>query len=327
LTTYICKIKLRHKLVCVKKMMEQKNNEKDSGFEKEKLQAEILTEALPYIKDFVDETFVIKYGGSAIGSNKSFNSFIKNICLLKSVGINIIVVHGGGPQIDTMLKKLDITPQFVDGLRVTDATTMQVVEMVLCGNINKFIVEQICKQGQKAVGVSGKDYEIIKAEKLNAVYRKNSGETPKIEELVNLGFVGKPANVNPDFFGFAQEMDFIPVIAPVANGTDGNTYNMNADTVAGAIAVAVGAKKLILLSDVDGVLDKEKNKISLITEQKAKELIADGTISGGMIPKIETAIASVENGVASAHIISGFRENALLLEILTKDGTGTMIVE
>jgi len=305
--------------------MTQLNDE--NHLQKEKLQAEILTEALPYIKDFVEETFVIKYGGSAIGNNPSFNSFIKNVCLLKSVGINIIVVHGGGPQIDVMLNRLNITPQFVDGLRVTDSATMQVVEMVLCGSINKYIVEQICKNGQKAVGISGKDYEIIKAEKLNAVYRKSAGEAQKVEELVNLGFVGKPANVNPDFFGFAQEMDFIPVIAPVANGADGNTYNMNADTVAGAIAVAVGAKKLILLSDVDGILDKNKNKIPLVTEQKAKELIADGTISGGMIPKIETAIASVENGVGSAHIISGLRDNALLLEILTKDGTGTMIVE
>ena len=306
--------------------MNQKTQKNDDEFAKQKLQADVLTQALPYIKDFTDETFVIKYGGSAIASNPAFNSFIKNVCLLKSVGINIIIVHGGGPQIDVMLKKLNINPHFVDGLRVTDAQTMEVVECVLCGSINKYIVEQISKNGQKAIGVSGKDYDLIKAEKLNAVYKKSS-ETQKVEELINLGFVGKPTNINTDFFAISTEMDFIPVISPVASGNDGHTYNMNADTVAGAIAVAASAKKLILLTDVDGIQDKDKKKVTTISGIKAKEMIADGTIKGGMIPKIETALAAVENGVDSVHIISGLRENALLLEILTEEGTGTMITE
>ena len=299
----------------------------NDNYSKEETQASILSEALPFIKEFADETFVVKYGGSAIGNNPSFLSFIKNIALLKSVGINIILIHGGGPQIDNMLKRLNIESNFVDGLRVTDAQTIEIVESVLCGSINKYIVEQISKQGQKAIGVSGKDYDLMKAEKLTAVYKKSASGFQKVEQLVNLGFVGKPILINNDFFAMSQEMDFIPVIAPVATGNDGYTYNMNADTVAGAIAVSVGAKKLILLSDVDGIYDKDKNKISTITNEKSKELIADGTIKGGMIPKIETATAAVENGVDKAHIISGLRENAILLEILTKEGTGTMIVE
>jgi acetylglutamate kinase len=294
---------------------------------KDSIRAEILMQALPYIKDFSDETFVIKYGGSAIGNNPAFVSFVKNVCLLKSVGINIIIVHGGGPQIDVMLKRLNIPSNFIDGLRVTDLQTMEIVESVLCGSINKYIVEQISKCGQKAIGLSGKDYDIITAEKMNSVYRKQKSDTDKVEELVNLGFVGKPHIVNSEFFNMFQDMDFIPVLAPVALGKDGYTYNMNADTVAGSVAVAVDAKKLILLTDTDGIYDSNGERISSIDNAKAKELISQGVIKGGMIPKIETALAAVENGVGSAHIINGLKENSLLLEILTSEGTGTMIVE
>jgi acetylglutamate kinase len=291
------------------------------------VRAEILSEALPFIKDFAGETFVIKYGGSAIGQNAGFETFIKNVCLLKSVGINIVIVHGGGPQISRMLEKLNIKTEFVDGLRVTNAQTIEIVEAVLCGQINKFIVEKISKHGCRAVGVCGKDYDLMKAERLSATYKKNNNPNSKIEELVNLGFVGKPSFVNPEFFSMVDELDFIPVIAPIASGDDGYTYNMNADTVAGAVAVAISAKKLILLSDTNGILDDAGKTISSIKYSEAMSLVTKGIVSGGMIPKLETAVAAVENGVGSAHIINGLSPHALLIEVLTKSGGGTMIVE
>ena len=291
----------------------------------ELLRAEVLSEALPYIRDFAGETFVIKYGGSAIGTNNGFETFIKNICLLKSIGINIVIVHGGGPQINKMLERLGIESEFVDGLRITDAQSIEIVETVLCGQINKFIVEKISKHGCKAIGVSGKDYDLMKAERLSATYKKNNNPNSKVEELVNLGFVGKPSFVNTEFFGVVDELDFIPVIAPIATGEDGYTYNMNADTVAGAIAVAISARKLILLSDTDGVLDSGGKTIYSLKQEAALNLITSGTVKGGMIPKLETAIAAVENGVTSAHIINGLKPHALIIEVLTKSGGGTMI--
>jgi acetylglutamate kinase len=286
--------------------------------------AEVLLEALPYIKDFGGETFVIKFGGS-INDKECLQNFCENVALLKSVGINIVVVHGGGPQIDEMLDKLKIHSKFVEGLRVTDDETIEVVEMVLCGKVNKQIVAEINKiSGVMAIGLSGKDGNLIKADKIGATYKKGDSN---LETIVNLGYVGKPSVINIEVLNIIEETNIIPVIAPVGFGSDGKTYNMNADTVAGALAVALNAKKLILLTDVDGVLDQDKSLISVLTEEKVKSLISKGVIKSGMIPKVNTGLNAVLNGVDSVHIINGSKKNALLLELLTKDGTGTMIIQ
>jgi acetylglutamate kinase len=271
--------------------------------------AAVLAEALPYMRRHSDRCMVVKYGGHAMGEGGE--SFAKDVVLLKQVGINPIVVHGGGPQIGEMLKRLGIKSSFVDGLRVTDRATMEVVEMVLAGSVNKEIVSLINVAGGSAVGLSGKDGNLIEARKLESA----SGD---------LGFVGEPAKINAKVLETLEHSEMIPVIAPVGVGEGGATYNINADTVAGAVAAAVKASRLLLLTDVPGVLDKEKRLLSELTISQVRALIADGTISGGMIPKVETCIEAVEGGVEGAVIIDGRVPHAILLELFT-EGAGTLI--
>jgi acetylglutamate kinase len=307
--------------MCAKKT-ESKSGEIIDISDKSFQRALVISEALPYIKKFAGETFVVKYGGSAMGSDEIMQLFAKDVVLLKSIGIDIVVVHGGGPQISQMLDKLKLKSSFVEGLRITDKETVEIAEMVLCGSINKQIVCEINKAGGLAIGISGKDANLIKAEKVRKTYRETDSN---IERIIDLGFVGKPSTVNIDFFEAIDDTSLIPVIAPVGFGDNGQTYNMNADTVAGAIAVALSAKKLIILSDTDGVLDKDKKLMSTLTKEQAKAMIDNGSIHSGMIPKVDTCLGAVVNGVESAHIINGNRKHALLLEILTDEGTGTMI--
>jgi acetylglutamate kinase len=283
--------------------------------------AETLCEALPYMKRFAGETFVIKLGGSAMNAN-NLKKFAKDIVLLKQVGINPIIVHGGGPQIGEMLTKLDIKTSFIDGLRVTDSQTIEIVEMVLCGSINKNIVKEINLAGGMAVGLSGKDGNMIIAKKLSKT--KKDLET-NIEKIINLGFVGEPVYVNAEVLNGFENSDLIPVIAPIGVGENGETYNINADTAAGAIASALNAAKLIILSDVDGVLLPNSELISHLSIATAKKLIVDGVVTGGMIPKIETCINALENEVEFAHILNGSVDHILLMEIFTESGAGTMI--
>jgi acetylglutamate kinase len=277
--------------------------------------AKTLSEALPYMRRFAGETFVIKYGGHAMGDEKPGQSFARNVVLLKQVGINPVVVHGGGPQIGQMLDRLKIQSTFVDGLRVTDQATVEVVEMVLAGSINKQVVTAINQAGGLAIGLSGKDGRLIEARKA----------APKGAAAVDLGFVGEPSRINPAILHTLTQSDIIPVIAPIGVGEDGQTYNINADTSAGAIAAALRANKLIMLTDVPGVLDGEKKLVSELTPARARELTAQGVISGGMIPKVETCLEAVEKGVKAAHILDGRVENVLLLEIFTAAGVGTKI--
>ena len=284
--------------------------------------ARILAEALPYMKEFAGETFVIKYGGSAMGDRELAKKFAGDVAMLKHVGVNPVVVHGGGPQISAMLEKLKIRSSFVDGLRVTDAETVNIVEMVLCGAINKQIVTDICAAGGSAVGLSGKDGRLITARKLR---RTKSDPDSNIEQILDLGFVGEPAYIRPDLLTIFEETDVIPVIAPIGVSEQGETYNINADSAAGAIAAALAASKLIMLTDVPGVLDREKQLISELDVAKIFDLIGDGVISGGMIPKLETCIHAVERHVESAHIIDGRIPHALLVEIFTEHGLGTMV--
>ena len=284
--------------------------------------ARTLSEALPYMRRYSGRTFVIKYGGHAMGDESLGELFARDVVLLKQVGINPVVVHGGGPQIGAMLNRLKINSSFVDGLRVTDKETVDIVEMVLSGSINKQIVSAINNQGGKAVGLSGKDANLISARKLRRTQRDTDSN---IEKILDLGFVGEPYQVNPQILETFEKSDIIPVIAPIGVGRNGETYNINADTAAGAVAAALGATRLFLLTDVAGVLDKQKNLISDMSLEDARNYMTDGTISGGMIPKIETCISAVEQGVDAAVILDGRVPHALLLEIFTEGGAGTLI--
>ncbi len=284
--------------------------------------ARILSEALPYMRRFSGKTFIVKYGGHAMGDARLADQFARDIVLMKQVGINPIVVHGGGPQIGAMLKKLKIDSNFVDGLRVTDQQTVDVVEMVLSGSINKQIVTAINNAGGKAIGISGKDGRLIEARKLNRTRRDPDSS---IEKVLDLGFVGEPARINPDVLENIHLSDAIPVVAPIGIGARGETYNINADTAAGHIAAAIKAEKLMMLTDVAGVLDKNGNLIHSLTPTDVPRLIDDGTISGGMIPKVETCLHALEGGVNSAFILDGRLPHVLLLEVFTRHGVGTML--
>ena len=285
--------------------------------------AEILCEALPYMKKFAGETFVIKFGGSAMGGDDNLRNFARNITLLKQVGINPVIVHGGGPQIGKMLDKLNIKSSFVEGLRVTDADTVEVVEMVLTGSINKMIVKEINSAGGKAVGICGKDGNMVRVKK---VTRTKKDPESNIEKILNLGFVGEPYMVDPEILNVFEDSDMIPVVSPIGIGDNDETYNINADTVAGALASALGASKLIILSDVDGVMLPNGELVSHLNIATARKMIEDGVIKGGMIPKIETCIKALEQNVGYAHILNGSINNILLMEIFTESGAGTMIL-
>lgn len=284
--------------------------------------AQILSEALPYMHEFAGQTFVIKYGGHAMGDETLAHNFARDIALMKQVGINPVVVHGGGPQIGSMLERLKIKSSFIDGLRVTDKATVEIAEMVLSGSLNKNIVTAINSAGGLAIGLSGKDGNLIEAQKLTRTKRDPDSN---IERILDLGFVGEPKNINPEILESFEENNIIPVIAPIGVGANGNTYNINADTAAGHIAAAMGASKLIMMTDVAGVLDKNKNLINRLTPEDVASLQADGTIVGGMIPKLETCLFALENDVEAAHILDGRIPHVLLLEIFTEHGIGTMI--
>jgi len=284
--------------------------------------AETLTEALPFIQKYVGRTFVVKYGGHAMGDPERAIDFAEDVVLLKAIGINPIVVHGGGPQIGNMLGRLGIKSEFVDGLRVTDAATAEVAEMVLAGAINKDLVSWIGRAGGTAVGISGKDARLVTARKLTRTARDPDSA---IERIVDLGFVGEPIAVNAKILDLMTRSDVIPVIAPIAEDAEGHTYNINADTMAGAIASAVGAARLMLLTDVPGVLAKDKSLLTDLSPARIEELIADSTISGGMIPKLETCLSAVTSGVEAAVILDGRVPHALLLEIFTRKGAGTLV--
>jgi len=288
----------------------------------EALKASILLEALPYIREFYGQTIVIKYGGHAMKDEALRRSFALNILLLRYIGVNPVIVHGGGPQIGIMLKQLGINSEFRQGLRVTDDATMDVVEMVLVGKVNKEIVNLINVQGGRAVGLSGKDGGLIRAQKLEMAVER--ADAPP--EIIDLGKVGEVVGVDTSLISSLQSADFIPVIAPVGVDEEGNTYNINADSVASAVAVAVGAKKLILLTDVAGVLNKDGELISSMTRLQAAQALGDGSITGGMIPKIKCCLEAVEGGVEKAHILDGRVENVILLEMFTQGGVGSEIV-
>ncbi len=284
--------------------------------------AQVLTEALPFILRYDDEIVVIKYGGHAMGDEELAQNFARDMVLVKQVGINPVVVHGGGPQIAAMLEKLGIKSDFVDGLRVTDKQTVEVVEMVLAGKINKQIVSAISTEGAKAVGLSGKDGNMIMARKL---HRTQKDPDSNIERILDLGFVGEPEEINTEVLETIIHSDLVPVIAPLGVSKSGETYNINADTASGAIASELGAKRLFLLTDVAGVLDKDGNIIPRLTVQEAQKLMDDGTISGGMIPKIKTCISALNDGVEGVVILDGRVPHALLLEMFTDQGAGTLI--
>ena len=286
--------------------------------------AEALSQALPYIRRYDKRTVVVKYGGAAMGEPRLGELFARDLVLLKQVGMNPVLVHGGGPQIGRMLDKLKIESSFVDGLRVTDGETVNIVEMVLAGSINKELVALINGQGGMAVGLSGKDGRLITARK---VMRTTRDPNSNIEKTVDLGFVGEPAIVDPHVLDVIIRSDIIPVIAPTGAGPDGQTYNINADTAAGAIASAIKACRFLLLTDVPGVLDRDKKVIPRLTVAEARALITNGTASGGMRPKIETCIDAVESGVEAAVILDGRVQHAMLLELLTDRGAGTMITK
>jgi acetylglutamate kinase len=284
--------------------------------------AETLTEALPYLQRYAGKTFVVKYGGHAMGNADLARDFAEDVVLLKAVGINPVVVHGGGPQIGAMLKKLGVESRFVDGLRVTDAETARIAEMVLCGSINKELVGWINAAGGKAVGISGKDGGFVRATK---VERTQKDPESNIEKAVDLGFVGEPKTVDRSVLDTISSAGMIPVVAPIGIGEDGHTYNINADTMAGAIAGALGASRLFLLTDVSGVLDKNGTLLTDLDPEAVKGLQADGTISGGMIPKIQTCVDAVEAGVDAAVILDGRVAHAMLIEMFTVKGAGTLI--
>ncbi len=285
-------------------------------------QAGILTEALPYMRRYAGHTFVIKYGGHAMGDDSLAGVFARDVVLLKQVGINPVIVHGGGPQIGAMLERLKIQSEFVDGLRVTDGATVGVVEMVLSGQINKEIVASIGAAGGRAVGLSGKDARLITVEKLKRTTRDPDSN---IEKVLDLGFVGDPKEIDVHVLNVLRDTDIIPVIAPLGLDEDGQTFNINADTVAGAIAGAMKATRLLLLTDVEGVLDKNKKLIPEMTIADAAAFRKDGTLTGGMIPKVETCVEAVQAGVDASVIIDGRVPHGILLEIFTEHGSGTLI--
>ena len=284
--------------------------------------AATISEALPYMRRFSGQIFVIKYGGHAMGDDELSRKFARDVVLLKQIGIHPVVVHGGGPQIASMLERLNIQSDFVDGLRVTDGPTVEVVEMVLSGTINKQIVTMINEAGGTAVGLSGKDGKLIEAKRLE---RQKRDPDSNIEKLIDLGFVGDPTKINIGVLEVFKESNIIPVIAPIGQGPQGETYNINADTAAGAIAAALSAAKLLMLTDVPGVLDAEGKLISRMSGAKARALIKEGIVSGGMIPKVETCLSSIDGSVRAAHILDGRVPHVLLLEIFTAHGTGTML--
>jgi acetylglutamate kinase len=285
--------------------------------------ASVLIEALPYIQKFNNETIVVKYGGNAMVDENLKKSFALDIILMKYVGLNPVVVHGGGPQIGNLLKSLSIESQFVDGMRVTDQQTMDVVEMVLVGKVNKEIVSFINQNGGQSVGLSGKDGKLLIARKMKYMRDKGDNQPP---EIIDIGMVGEIEKINNKVLLSLIDAQFIPVIAPVGVGEGGKTYNINADLVAGSIAASLKARKLILLTDTEGVLDKNGELISSIKADEIGELIKDGTIKGGMIPKVKCCLEALTTGVSKAHIIDGRKEHALLLEIFTKGGIGTEII-
>jgi len=281
--------------------------------------AKILAEALPYIQRFKGKTMVIKYGGNAMTDAQLKEGFARDVVLLKVVGMNPVIVHGGGPQINDLLKRVGKKGEFIQGMRVTDAETMDVVEMVLGGQVNKDIVNLINRHGGRAVGLTGKDGGLIRARKLRV--RRETGS----DELVDIGQVGEVESIDPSIVNLLHTQDFIPVIAPVGVGANGESYNINADLVAGKVAEILKAEKLIVLTNTAGVLDKNGKLLTGLTARKVDELFDDGTIHGGMLPKIGSALEAVKNGVNSCHIIDGRVEHALLLEILTDEGVGTLI--
>ncbi len=281
--------------------------------------AKTLAEALPYIKRFFDKTIVIKYGGNAMTDPALQDCFARDVVLLKLVGMNPVVVHGGGPQINDLLDRLGKKGTFIQGMRVTDEETMDVVEMVLGGQVNKDIVNLINRHGGKAVGLTGQDGNFIRARKLLMENKELPGE------FIDIGSVGDITAIDPSLISFLDTGDFIPVIAPIGVGPDGETYNINADVVAGKLAEILGAEKLILLTNTPGVLDKDGNLLTGLTPKQVDEMVEDGTLSGGMLPKISSALDAARSGVKSVHIIDGRVEHALLLEVLTDEGVGTLI--
>lgn len=285
--------------------------------------AEILIEALPYIRRFNRMTIVIKYGGHAMVDEQLKEDFARDVTLLKFIGLNPVVVHGGGPQINTVLQQMGIESKFVKGMRLTDTPTMDVVEMVLGGKVNKAIVAQINQQGGKAVGLSGKDGGLVHASKLHIVYQDDESKPP---EIIDPGHVGQVTKVNPEVIHTLTQQGFIPIIAPVGVGESGETYNINADLVACKIATALSAGRLVFLTDVDGVFDSKGALISSIDSAAAKDMVASKTITGGMIPKIECALEALEFGVEKVPIINGKRRHALLLELFTDKGIGTEVI-
>lgn len=279
--------------------------------------ANVLTEALPYIQRFVGKTIVVKYGGNAMIDDALTQKFAQDIALMKLVGMNPVVVHGGGPQIGSLLEKLGIHSEFISGMRVTDAATMEVVEMVLGGAVNKTVVSLLNQAGGKAIGITGKDGDLIRAKKMVMKDANN--------QVLDIGFVGEVESIKREVIDALVHSDFIPVIAPVGVGSDGQSYNINADLVAGKVAEALSAEKLVLLTNVAGLQDKSGKVLTGLTTKQVDGLIADGTIYGGMLPKIQCALDAVKNGVTSAHIIDGRVEHAVLLEIFTDNGVGTLI--
>ncbi|SFN08739.1 acetylglutamate kinase [Thermodesulforhabdus norvegica] len=286
--------------------------------------AKVLSEALPYIRAFYGKNVVIKYGGHAMVEESLKDSFASDVVLLKYIGINPIIVHGGGPQIGNMLKKIGKKTLFRDGMRITDEETMNIVEMVLAGQVNKEIVQLIHRHGGKAVGLSGKDSQLIEATKMQ-IFRYQGDDRPP--EIIDIGLVGEVRRINTDILRILEQSQIIPVIAPVGVGPAGETFNINADLVAGAIAASLRASKLILMTDVPGVLDKDGNLISSMTVSEALEMIENETITGGMIPKVRCAVDAVQSGVQKVHIIDGRIPHAVLLELFTDSGIGTEIVE
>jgi acetylglutamate kinase len=281
--------------------------------------AKVISEALPYIQRFWDKTVVIKYGGNAMTDPLLKAAFAHDVVLLKLVGLNPVVVHGGGPQIEDLLKRVGKKGEFIQGMRVTDAETMELVEMVLGGQVNKEIVNLINQAGGKAVGLTGKDGRFIRAKKLMMENKDKPGD------LIDIGSVGEITKIDPSLIAFLDSGDFIPVIAPIGVGEAGETYNINADVVAGKLAEVLKAEKLVLLTNTPGVLDKDGNLLTGLTPKKIDELVADGTLSGGMLPKIASALDAAKSGVKNVHIIDGRVEHALLLEIMTDQGVGTLI--
>ncbi len=286
--------------------------------------AHVLIEALPYIKKFKNKTVVVKFGGNAMVDEELKHSFARDIVLMKFVGINPIVVHGGGPQIGDLLKRLNISSHFVDGMRVTDSETMDIVEMVLGGQVNKEIVSLINLHGGKAIGLTGKDGNFIHARKINL---KTTSPESQASEIIDLGHVGEVSSIDPAVVDMLCNSDFIPVIAPIGVGEDGRSYNINADLVAGKVAEVLEAEKLLLLTNTAGILDKNKQLLTGLSITDIDNLIADGTIEGGMIPKTQCATDALKGGVSSVHIIDGRVDHAVLLELFTDQGVGTLLVQ